>query len=67
MSKRREGRRRGGARKGWKEEVEERERGRQSRVDNLPSSLRATSRQPEASSLLDDAEQKLPGLIYVRT
>lgn len=40
---------------------------RQSRVDNLPSSLRATSRQPEASSLLDDAEQKLPGLIYVRT
>lgn len=65
MSKRREGRRRGGARKGWKEEVEE--RGRQSRVDNLPSSLRATSRQPEASSLLDDAEQKLPGLIYVRT
>lgn len=48
-------------------EVEERGRGRQSRVDNLPSSLRATSRQPEASSLLDDAEQKLPGLIYVRT
>lgn len=28
---------------------------------------RVCERLPEASSLLDDAEQKLPGLIYVRT
>lgn len=40
------------------------EEGQQSRVDNLPSSLRATSR---SLVFLDGAEQKLPGLIYVRS